>query len=258
MAEAPEQAARSRFLQALELLHQRFLIDVPDVTEVWLVRHGDAYAELVSLDDSNIDPPLSERGRRQAAQLGSRLAASGVSAVWCSSILRARETAEIAARAAGLPVHVDPRLREVKTHWEDAAGPGGNEVVPGGGYIPFVEPLEEVIERMEAAVVDIARAVGPGGRVAVITHAGAITMYLAHVLKLDSGPLRVLPQFTSVSVLRINEERAEAAGATGADAPALRVEAAGATGADAPALRVVVESIGDIGHLHREPAPADA
>ena len=216
-------------------VHERFLVDVPGVTEVWLVRHGDAYGELVSGDDpavedteepfenqsGRIDPPLSPAGRAQAALLGRRLAASGVSAVWSSNLLRAVETASIAAAAGGLITEADDRLREVTTHWDSAAVSAETPETP---YIPFVEPLEEVIERMESVVRDIATSAGPGGRVAAVSHAGAISMYLAHVLKLDSGPLRMLPRFTSVSVILLRDDR------------------------------VVVQSIGDVGHLARESA----
>lgn len=217
MTGSVEPDVRSKFLDALAKLHERFLVGVEGVTEVWLVRHGDAYGELVSLDDSNIDPPLSPRGREEAALLGERLAASGVTGVWSSQILRARETAEIAAAPLGLQVQVDSRLREVKTQWEDGSHPA-----PAPGFIPFVEPLDEVIERMDGAVRQVAREAGPGGRVVAVTHAGAITLYLAHLLRLDSGPLRVLPQFTSVTVLRMLDDR------------------------------IVVQSIGDVGHLARE------
>ncbi len=217
MAEPVDAGARSKFLEALDQLHHRFLVGVEGVTEVWLVRHGDAYAELVSLDDANIDPPLSPKGRDEAARLGQRVKASGVTHVWSSQILRARETAEIAAAPAGLPTEVDSRLREVKTHWEDATS-----VEPAPGYIPFVEPLDEVIERMDGVVRQVAREAGPGGRAVAVTHAGAITLYLGHLLRLDSGPLRLLPQFTSVTVLRILDDR------------------------------IVVQSIGDVGHLARE------
>jgi broad specificity phosphatase PhoE len=75
---------------------------------------------------------------------------------------------------------------------------------------------------MGSVVKDIAHAAGPEGRVAAVTHAGAITFYLTHVLKLDSGPLRVLPRFTSVSVVLLKDDR------------------------------IVVQSIGDVGHLYRE------
>jgi broad specificity phosphatase PhoE len=221
MTESVEPGPRSKFLAALDQLHERFLVGVEDVTEVWLVRHGDAYAELVSLDDANIDPPLSPRGRREAELLGERVQHSGVTRAWSSQILRARETAEIASAAAGLEIEVDRRLREVKTHWENGTAPE----TPVSGGIPFVEPVDEVIERMDSVVRDIAAAAGSGRRVMAVTHAGAITMYLSFLLKLDSGPLRLLPQFTSVSVLRVKD------------------------------ARIVVQSIGDVGHLTREITP---
>jgi broad specificity phosphatase PhoE len=216
----------SAFLEALGKLHERFLVGVPDVTEVWLIRHGDAYAELVSIDDTRIDPPLSQKGREEACLLGERLANSGVQEVWSSQLLRAQETAALGAAPGGLPTHVDDRLREVKTHWEDGAPPTPEDSAPASRYIPFVEPFEEVIERMGGAVRDLAAAAGPGGRIAAVSHAGAISVYLSHVLKLDFGALRMLVQFTSVSVLRIKGDR------------------------------MVVQSIGDIGHLARERVPA--
>jgi len=215
IARAPE--VRSKFLHALERLHERFLVGVEGVAEVWLIRHGDAYAELVSLDDTNIDPPLSQVGRREAGKLAARLKDSGVGAIWSSQIRRARETAQLAADAIGLEVHVDERLREVKTHWADL-----EDDEPASGYIPFVEPVDEVVARMSSVVREIAATVGPGGRAAAVTHAGAISFYLADVLKLEGSPLRVLPRFTSVSVVAIKDDQA------------------------------VVQSIADIGHLLRE------
>jgi broad specificity phosphatase PhoE len=215
-------APKSVFLGALARLHDRFLVDVEGVTEVWLIRHGDAYAELVSLDDRNIDPPLSPRGRREAAALGRRLATAGITAIWASEIIRAQETAEIAGAPLGLIPQVDHRLREVKTRWEEK---GGEATEPADGYIPFVEPVEEVVSRMDAAVREIAATAGPGARVAAVSHAGAISFYLNHVLKLDSGPLRLLPRFTSVTVLLLKDDR------------------------------IVVQSIADVAHLTGEPVP---
>jgi broad specificity phosphatase PhoE len=240
----PDASVRTAFLGALSRLHERFLVDVPGVTEVWLVRHGDAYGELGTADEAvvtsereagffgaaggadgdgvpaRIDPPLSPRGREQASMLGQRLAASGVDVVWSSALLRAQETASLAAAPGGLRTEVDDRLREVRTHWDDSDTIARD--TPETTYIPFVEPLEEVIARMDAAVRDIAREAGPGRRVAAVSHAGAITMYLTHLLKLDAGPLRILPRFTSVSVVLLKDDR------------------------------IVVQSIGDTGHLLRE------
>ena len=235
---------RASFRRALGRLHERFLVDVPGVTEVWLVRHGDAYGELGGPDDpagataagetpdevaqkgGRIDPPLSPRGREQALLLGHRLAASGVTRVWSSQLQRARETAKLAAAPGGLSLAVDDRLREVTTQWESEIDlpdqrPRDGSATP---YMPFVEPLQEVVARMDAAVRAIAAEAGPDGRVAAVSHAGAISMYVAHVLRLDSGPLRMLPWFTSVTVVMVKDGD------------------------------VVVQSVGDVGHLLRETA----
>lgn len=212
--------AQSKFLRALDRLHERFLVGVDGVAEVWLIRHGDAYAELVSLDDTNIDPPLSKVGRGEARRLAHRLEAAGVSAIWSSQIARARETAQAAADEIGIKVRVDARLREVKTHWGD-----WKEDEEPGAYIPFVEPIPEVVERMSSVVQEIAATVGPGGRAAAVTHAGAISFYLADLLKLNGTPLRVLPRFTSVSVVAIKDDI------------------------------TMVQSIGDIGHLKGDRLP---
>ena len=222
-------ASRGAFLDALDKLHERFLVDVPGVTEVWLVRHGDAYDELMSDDDAGvapgrrIDPPLSPRGREQAGRLGRRLARSTVAGLYASNLQRAQETARLAAAQFREPpgVFSDPRLREVKTRWDDGAVVDEPEDEPAR-YIPFVEPFEEVVARMQSAVNDIAATAGPGRRVALVSHAGAITMYLSHVLGLDFGHLRMLLGFTSVSVVRIKDGM------------------------------VVVGSIGDTGHLLSE------
>jgi broad specificity phosphatase PhoE len=55
---------------------------------------------------------LSPRGRELAAELGRRRADDGISAVFCSDLARAAQTAAIAFGASGIPVLLDWRLRE--------------------------------------------------------------------------------------------------------------------------------------------------
>jgi broad specificity phosphatase PhoE len=164
-------------------VEERFLVGVPGVTEVWLIRHAECYDGLK--DDA--DPPLSERGREQARRLAERLRALPVAGVYASPLLRAQETARELAPAFG----TDARLVEAAGVRED------------GRFRPL-EPFQEVADRMAAAV-DDALAQHPGAaRVVMVAHGRSITLYLGHVLRLDTR-LRILPYFTSVSTVRAKE-----------------------------------------------------
>ena len=74
---------------------------------LYLVRHAEAAAG--EPDDLR---PLTATGRRQARELGARLAAEGAAgaAVITSPLLRARETGEEIARALGTEPRPDERL----------------------------------------------------------------------------------------------------------------------------------------------------
>jgi broad specificity phosphatase PhoE len=73
---------------------------------LFLVRHAEPAITGVML--GWLDPPLSERGREQAATL---LRGARLTKVYASSLRRARETAEIIAREA--PIEVLDDLREI-------------------------------------------------------------------------------------------------------------------------------------------------
>lgn len=200
---------KDAFMAALDRLHERYLVGLEGVKEVWLIRHGDAYTDVASLGQSSLDPPLSATGRRQAALLGRRLAAAGVRVLWASDLGRARETAEVAAASLpGVAVAIDPRLREVRTHWDAGILPPAPET-RGEGEFPFLETEEGVVARMHEAVLAIAAGLREHGesRAAAISHAAAIGAYVAHVLGLPYGKLPILPQYTSVTVLRVLGER---------------------------------------------------
>lgn len=78
---------------------------------IYLVQHAEKQPEPG-------DPPLTALGRRQATLTGTWLASRGIAAVHSSPLLRARETAQCVAAAAGdLPVVLDDRLRE-RMNWD--------------------------------------------------------------------------------------------------------------------------------------------
>ena len=203
MADDPRTAG---FLRMLDELHARHLVGVDGVREVWLIRHADAYAGLGPLGEGRIDPPLSPHGREQAELLAARLAPVPIHSVWSSDLRRARQTAEAIARDRPAAVRVDPRLREVRTFWDE----GGLETpLPPGAY-PFPEPEAEVAARMAAAVAKVVaelETVPEPARAAVVTHNAAIAIYLGSVMGLGWGQLRVMPQFTSVSVVAVKDDQ---------------------------------------------------
>jgi phosphohistidine phosphatase SixA len=73
---------------------------------VYLVRHAEA-----APSEPDELRPLTEAGKRQSRALGERLAAGGLTAVRTSPLLRALQTGEALARAAGVETEPDERLR---------------------------------------------------------------------------------------------------------------------------------------------------
>jgi broad specificity phosphatase PhoE len=82
------------------------------VTTLLLVRHGETDWNADGLLQGQTDRPLSDFGRRQATQLAEELAGEELEAIYSSDLARARETAEIVGERLGLPVVLDPDLRE--------------------------------------------------------------------------------------------------------------------------------------------------
>lgn len=59
-----------------------------------------------------LDSPLSEKGRKQAQDLGLRYQENQFPLVYCSDLQRSVQTAEIAFASKKIPIIQDPRLRE--------------------------------------------------------------------------------------------------------------------------------------------------
>jgi probable phosphoglycerate mutase len=170
---------------AMRSLQQAYLLGVEGVTEIWLVRHGDVYDGIEYVPD----PPLSPLGRRQADRLAQRLKSLEIDAVYSSPLRRALQTAACLSER----VETDPRLTEARAGYAD-------------GKMELQESPAAVITRMQDAV-DAAVAAHPGGRIVMVSHGIAILTYLCDVLRLSPGTLRLFPDFTSISVVRVKGER---------------------------------------------------
>jgi len=81
-----------------------------------LMRHAETVFNVVfgatRVDPGVEDPPLTRRGRDQAREAAAALGAEGVRRIVASPYSRALETAEILSAVLGLPVSVDPMVRE--------------------------------------------------------------------------------------------------------------------------------------------------
>lgn len=173
-----------------------FLTGDGDKGELYLVRHGeqDIPDRTTAAVGDLVDPPLSERGRRQAELVGQRFASIPIDAVYSSRLARARDTgAAIGAHHAVAPVELDD-LEEIrlfrgvppdKTPLE-LYGP----TVMLGVRDRFLRehrwdayPDSELGAEFRGRVVRVIDGIvasHPGQRVVVACHGGVINTYLAH------------------------------------------------------------------------------
>ena len=97
----------------------------PDTCWLYLVRHGatdNNRARPSRLQGRRTDPGLSAEGLEQARQTGRFLADCRFDALYCSPLLRARQTAEAIAQPHGLSIRVVDELTEVDVgQWEGRA-----------------------------------------------------------------------------------------------------------------------------------------
>jgi 2,3-bisphosphoglycerate-dependent phosphoglycerate mutase len=129
------------------------------VTTLILVRHAQSAPD-PALPER--EWPLSEAGRRQAADLPTALAELGVDALASSPYLRAIETLRPYAELAGLEISIDEDLRERAL----------------GGWLPNLADVEAAVRRMHADL-DFQLEGGESGRACVARFDAALARVIA-------------------------------------------------------------------------------
>jgi len=81
-------------------------------TKLCLIRHGETAWNAAGRLQGQIDVPLSPVGAAQARATAGALVGTTFAAIYASDLLRARQTAEAAARVLALPLHFMAGLRE--------------------------------------------------------------------------------------------------------------------------------------------------
>jgi broad specificity phosphatase PhoE len=148
---------------------------MPGMVELLAVRHGETTLNAAGRLTGQLDPPLTARGRAQAAALAPLLGAAGggFDVVVHSGTLRTAET--LAAAGVPEPWRVDARLRERAfgalegepvTRW---TGAGDVHAAPPGG-----ETYAALAARVAAALGDLET-----GRVLLCAHSGVLRVLRA-------------------------------------------------------------------------------
>jgi len=178
---------------------------------LYLARHGETSWNQARRWQGWTDVALNEAGEGQASALAGRVVGLGVQRIVASNLTRAKQTAEIVARALALgPVGVDADLRERGFGWFEGLTPEECEVrYPAewqryradGSLPPGAEPYDEVTARMGRAV---RRAVDQepahDGAVLIVTHGSALRAFV----RIATG--LVLPPLANVALFRVTVE----------------------------------------------------
>ena len=153
------------------------------MTRILLVRHGETDWNLTRRLQGHSDRPLNETGREQARGLVAELADEELEAVYSSDLLRAQETARIAAEARGLNVTALPELRERHFgSWEGLTDEEIHERFPeevADGVLGDGESRDELDRRILRALSRIADE-HPDATVLVVSHGGPLRSVLRH------------------------------------------------------------------------------
>ena len=176
------------------------------------MRHGQSTWNHERRIQGQLDPPLSNEGRRQATRLGRRLAGRQFAGLYSSDLKRAFETSSLVGQAVGIEPTPMAELREIYLgEWEGLTTdelairfpqewaswreePDWDLVAGGEGSAAF--------EARVAAALDAIFARHESGDVLAVTHGGVIQIALHRVVGRPGRgifPFRI--QNASVSVL---------------------------------------------------------
>jgi len=167
---------------------------------LFIARHGETADNANRLIVGRRDPALSGVGREQAARLAVQAASLAVVAIWCSPLLRARQTAAVVAEEIGVaPTILDDLIESARGSWEGqpvariaATTPDLHAAFEAGDIdfaFPGGESLRHQVERTRRALDVVASGPAPA---LVVAHAGTIRAALIAVGR-PVPPERELP-----------------------------------------------------------------
>ncbi|MGW6280819.1 histidine phosphatase family protein [Kribbella sp. NPDC055071] len=179
-------------------------------TTVVLARHGRTQWHDGNRYTGSTDLPIDEVGVRQARQLRDWAIDYAPDALWCSPMLRARQSITPTAEALGLEPVVDGRLREVD--FGEAEGKMLSELPPAvaksfqldpvGRHFPGGEDPAEAAERVYEVFHEIGQR-HEGQKVFAVAHNTLIRLLVCRVLGVRLNDYRrLLPALGPTALVR--------------------------------------------------------
>lgn len=80
--------------------------------KIFLIRHGQTTGDIEDRYGGHYDDHLSEKGQHQAQELAKNLIGKGIEIIFCSSLIRARETAQYVANELNIEIKVISNIKE--------------------------------------------------------------------------------------------------------------------------------------------------
>lgn len=191
---------------------------------LFLVRHGESgwNRERLIQGQSRMAPGLTTAGREDAAVAAGHLAGSGADVILASDLRRAVETARPIAARLGVPIRLEPRLRErllgtAEGRPSDQVGAGdlgvaGGLVTDPDARPPGGESVRQLYDRvagllrelLDGELLDRKLPGGsPGRRLILVTHGGPVRVARAYLAGLGAGEM-AWPTVPNGSILAVS------------------------------------------------------
>lgn len=163
----------------------------------YFLRHGETTWNAIGRTQGQLDAPLSDLGRRQALEAAEALKGHSIERIVASPLSRARDTAEAASAALGLPVSFDDELMEFHAGEWQGEPRGENirayfkrEADPPGG-----ETFQQFADRAWRA---IRRGAALGPNTLIVCH-GGLWYAMQEYIRMDP-PLWPMPNALPIRV----------------------------------------------------------
>lgn len=169
----------------------------------YLVRHGETASNLRQVYAGRSEEGLNPNGRRQAVEAAKKLTSLNISALYCSPLTRAMETAEIIGKALDREPILDESFGELRLGiWE---GKSEEEIArefpeewhtwktrPAEINLEGRETLGELLSRVLQGIAGIKNQFR-GSDIVVVTHVAIIRVLLLHSQKRDLNLYPTIP-----------------------------------------------------------------